>query len=52
MNFTFFDTFMDDYRAIAAQIASTELGACAAGLAICAAALYIFFYITSERELL
>lgn len=52
MNFTFFESFFDDFRAIAAQIASTELGACAAGLAICAAALYLFFYATTERKLL
>ena len=52
MNFTFWGSFFDDYRAISAKIASTELGACAAGLAICAAALYIFAYITTERKLL
>lgn len=50
MNFVFVESFFNDFRAIAAQIASSELGACAAGAAICAAALYIFFYLITDRK--
>lgn len=52
MDFTFLETLFDEFLQLSVMIASTELGACAAGAAIITASLYLFNLIVAKRSIL